>query len=238
MQFHATNKDKNFNIKVPASCTTDKPPKLLTPPPLTVWAVQGENVTIKALYKGDFDDISEANLLAYWLITTLDGSTRCIYPTDNYTSYYVTTNDCLPADYCYFTVSIEIESLTLDLSQTNLTSVVLWLDDLKSFNPGNSILGMSVLLGYYNCVSFVLIVVYVYPTLVEQLPPNANNTCIELHEGKSTEFRCKYTAILIQTSPLPLGNLTKYLYTITPVTIQSLLIMGLILLMPTVFCQD
>ena len=33
-----------------------------------------------------------------------------------------------------------------------------------------------------------------YPTLVEQLPPNANNTCIELYEGHSTEFGCKYTA--------------------------------------------
>ena len=144
---------KKFNIKVLKSCITDKPPKLLVAPPSTVWAVQGENVTIKALYKGDFDDISEGNLLAYWRITTLDSNTRYIYPTNNYTSYYVTTDRCLPTDCCYFTVSIEIKSLTLDLSQANVSSAVVWLDDLNSFNPGNSTLGMNVLLEYYNCVS-------------------------------------------------------------------------------------
>ena len=64
--------------------------------------------------------------------------------------------DCLPTDCCYFNVSIEIESLTLDLSQANLTSAVVWLD-LKSFNPGNSTLGMNVLLGFLNVCKYTFL---------------------------------------------------------------------------------
>ena len=135
-----TNK---MTIKVLPSCITDRPPKLLTPPPLTVRAVQRESVTIKAVYKGNINE----DLLAYWCVTTLDDS-RCIFPTDNDTTYQVTTDGCPPTnvDCCYFSVSIHIKSLTLNLSQANLTSEAVWLEDPTSFNAGNSTLGMDVLL--------------------------------------------------------------------------------------------
>ena len=117
----------------------------MTPPPRVVQAVQGENITIKAVYKGN---IKDPNLLVYWCVATLDGNHRCILLTDNDTVYNVTTDGCPPsdADCCYFTVSIEIKSLTLDLSQANLTSTVAWLQNSTSFNPGNTTLSMNVLL--------------------------------------------------------------------------------------------
>ena len=75
-----------FTIKVPPSCESDynKPPELLTPPPRVVRAVQGENITIKAQYKGNIED---PNLLAYWCVATLDGNHLCILSTDNDTVY-------------------------------------------------------------------------------------------------------------------------------------------------------
>ena len=98
-----------------------------------------------AQYKGN---IKDSNLLPFWCVTTLGDNHRCILPTDNDTVYNVTTDGCLPtkADCCYFTVSIEIKSLTLDLSYANLTSAAAWLQNLTSFNPGNTTLGMNVLL--------------------------------------------------------------------------------------------
>ena len=117
----------------------------MTPPPPVVQAVQGENITIKAVYKGN---IKDTNLLSFWCVATLDGNHQCILPTDNDTVYNVTTDGCPPTDVdcCYFTVSIKIKSLTLDQSQANLTSAAVWLQNVTSFNPGNSILGMNVLL--------------------------------------------------------------------------------------------
>ena len=134
-------------LKVPASCEVryDEPPHLNTPPPPVVQAVQGESVTIKAEYKGNIND---PNLLAYWCVTTLDGN-HCIYPTDNDAIYDVMTiHSCPPTDpdCCYFTTAIEIKSLTLDLSQANLTSAAIWLQNKTSFNPGNTTLGMDVML--------------------------------------------------------------------------------------------
>ena len=110
------------------------------------------------MYKGD---IKDPNLLAYWCVTTLDGNHRCIYPADNDSVYNVTT-DGSPAtildyiyqfffSYYYFTLTIEIKSLTLDLSQANLTSTAKWQQNSVSFNSSNSTLGMNVLL-YYNAV--------------------------------------------------------------------------------------
>ena len=46
----------------------------------------------------------------------------------------------------------------------------------------------------FYCLLYVFVVVYVYPTLVEQLPSNLNSKCIEVNEGQSTEFGCKYLA--------------------------------------------
>ena len=123
-----------------------KPPELQTPPPLVVQAVQGNSVTIKAVYKGD---IKNTNLLTYWCVTTPDGNHRCIYPADNDSIYNVmTTDDCstTEVDYCYFTVAIEIKSLTLDHSQATLTSKAEWQQTPTSCNSGNSTLGMNVLL--------------------------------------------------------------------------------------------
>ena len=136
-----------FTIKVPEKCESDysKPLDLLTPPPLVVQAVQGETVTIKAVYKGNIND---PNLLAYWCVTTLDGN-HCIFPTDNDTIYNVmTVYSCPPTnvDCCYFNVSIEIKSLTLNLSRASLTSIAVWTQNPESFNPGNSTLGMNVIL--------------------------------------------------------------------------------------------
>ena len=106
---------------------------------------------IKAVYKGDSKD---HYLQTSWCITTLDGDHRCIYPADNDAIYNVTT-DGSPAtildyiyqsvySYYYFTLTIEINSLTLNLSQANLTSKAVWLLNPESFNPGNSTLGMNV----------------------------------------------------------------------------------------------
>ena len=96
------------------------------------------------MYKGNIND---PNLLAYWCVTTLDGS-RCIFPNDNDTIYQVTTDGCPPTsvDCCYFSVSIHIRLLTLHQSQDNLKSEAVWLEDPTSFNAGNSTLGMNVLL--------------------------------------------------------------------------------------------
>ena len=118
---------------------------MLIPLPHVVQAVKGENITIKAVYKGNIED---PTLLLFWCITTLDGNHHCILSTDNDTVYNMTTDGCPPtdADCCYFTVAIEIKSLTLDLSQANLTSAAAWLQNPKSFNQGNSTLGMNVLL--------------------------------------------------------------------------------------------
>ena len=130
-----------------------KPPELLTPSPPVVQAVQGESVIIKAVYKGD---IKDPNLLAYWCVTTLDGNHRCIRPADNDSVYNVTTDSSLATilDYTHqfffsyynFTLAIEIKSLTLDLSQANLTSTAVWRQNSASFNSSNSTLGMNVLL--------------------------------------------------------------------------------------------
>ena len=97
------------------------------------------------MYKGN---IKERNLLPFWCVATLDGNYRCILPNDNDTVYNVTTDGCPPTDVdcCYFTVSIKIKSLTLGLSQANLTSAVAWLQNTTAFNPGNSTLGMNVIL--------------------------------------------------------------------------------------------
>ena len=136
-----------YTIQVPQSCESDytKPPELLIPPPPVVQAVKGENITIMAWYKGNFQD---PNLLPFWCIATLDDHHRCILPTDNDTVYNVTTDGCPPtkADCCYFTVFIKIPSLTFDLSQANLTSAAAWLQNLTLYNPGNTTLGMNVLL--------------------------------------------------------------------------------------------
>ena len=183
----------NLCYKVPEKCESDynNPPKLQTPPPLVVQAVQGESITIKAEYKGNIND---PNLLAYWCVTTLDGN-HCIFPTDNDTSYNVTTIHSCPStdpDCCYFTTAIEIKSLTLDLSQANLTSAAIWLQNPKSFNPGNTTLGMDVILLCYNAVSTSLTVVNVFPTLDKWLP--SPNNSVEIDEGQSTEFMCVYNA--------------------------------------------
>ena len=132
--------------EVPASCDSDynDPPELITPPPRVVQAVEEQSITIKAVYKGN---IKEPNLLAYWCVTTLDGNHHCIYPADN-DSVYSVSDGCPPSnvDCCYFSVAIEIKSLTLELSQANLTSKAVWLQNRKSFNPGYTTLGMDILL--------------------------------------------------------------------------------------------
>ena len=143
----------NLRYKVPEKCESDynNAPKLQTPPPLVVQAVQGESITIKAEYKGNVND---PNLLAYWCVTTLDGN-RCIFTTDNDTSYNVTTiRSCLPTDpdCCYFNVSIKIKSLTLDLSQAILTSEAVWLQNPTVFNPGNSTLSKNPPLKCFNAM--------------------------------------------------------------------------------------
>ena len=85
-------------------------------------------------------------MLPFWCVVTLNGHQRCILPTDNDTVYNVMTDGCRPTDVdcCDFTVSIEIKSLTFDLSYANLTSAAAWLQNLTSFNPGNTTLGMNV----------------------------------------------------------------------------------------------
>ena len=139
--------------EVPASCDSDynDPPELITPPPRVIQAVEEQSITIKAVYKGN---IKEPNLLAYWCVTTLDGNHRCIYPADNDSVYSVTTDGCPPTnvDCCYFSVAIKIISLKFDLSQANLTSVAVWRQNSTSFDPGNSTLGMNVLLQCFNAV--------------------------------------------------------------------------------------
>ena len=95
------------------------------------------------------------------------------------------------------------------------------------------------------CVSIrvLIVVVYVYPTLVEQLPSNAKNKCIEHYEGKSTEFGCKYRAstdpnVTITTwkfKEIPLHHNSSHHTIITdygtdPININSVL-SGLIIIM-------
>ena len=115
-----------------------RPPLLKIPPPPIVQAVQGTSVIIKAIYAGHYDD----NLLAFWCVLKRDGDYHCFYPNDNTTVYNVTTNGCLPPNFdcCYFIISIEIQSLTFDLSGAKLTSMAGWNQRDPSYCVGNSTL--------------------------------------------------------------------------------------------------
>lgn len=124
----------------------DKSPELLIPPPSIVQAVQGESIIIKALYKG-----IEDHLLAVWVVTTPDGH-HYILPTNNYTNYNTTIMHNCSVDYCYFTVAIEIKSLTLNLSQANLINVAMHQKNFTSTKSCNSRVGMNVLLKCFNVV--------------------------------------------------------------------------------------
>ena len=124
---------------------------MLTPPPSVVQAVEGYSVTVKATFKGKND----INLGAYWCITTQDESyEHCYSSTDHDDNYSVTVDGCLPSDpyCCNFTVAFTVKSLTHNLSMARLTSRVFWLQNTTAFEPGNSILGMNVVLGCFNCI--------------------------------------------------------------------------------------
>ena len=74
----------------------------------------------------------------------------------------------------------------------HLTSRVFWLQNASAFEPGNSVLGMNVILECFSCIITSIVVLYVHPVLHKWHPPSSK--CVELYEGQSTDFTCIYTA--------------------------------------------
>ena len=138
-----------YNIKVPPSCEDyySKPPQLKTAPPLVIQAVEGHSVTITAQYKGNKDD---KNLGVYWCVFKTQEDYYCYNLNEN-DNYNVSTDGCPPGNEncCYFTVLLKIKSVTRNLT---LQSMVVWQWDPQSFIPGNSSLGMSLILECFNCI--------------------------------------------------------------------------------------
>ena len=137
-----------INVSVLPKCRNNysRPPPLKIPPPSVVQAVQGMSSIIKATYSGNYND---SNLLAFWCIAKQDGYYHCFFPTDNNTVYSVTTNGCVATNFdcCYFSVSIEIRSLSLNLSGAELSSMAGWNQLDPTYSVGNSTLSMS----YIKC---------------------------------------------------------------------------------------
>ena len=137
-----------YNIKVPPICEVDynKPPQLKIAPPSVVEAVEGHSVTITAQYEGNEDD---RNLGIYWCVFKTQDDYYCYNLTED-DNYIVSTDGCPPGheNCCYFTVLLKIKSVTRNLT---LQSMVVWYQDPQNFIPGNSSLGMNLILKCFNC---------------------------------------------------------------------------------------
>ena len=127
---------------------------MLTRPPSVVQAVEGYSASVEATFEGKID----TNLWAYWCITTEDKNYHCYSSSDHDDNYSVTIDGCPPNDpyCCNFTVTFTITSLTHNLSMAHLTSRVFWLQNASAFEPGNSVLGMNVILECFVVLSLLL----------------------------------------------------------------------------------
>ena len=101
--------------------------------------------------------MNDNNLGVYWCVYKTQHDYYCYNSTENDDNYTVSIDGCPPdnPNCCYFTVLLKIQSVTRNLT---LQSMVVWQQDPRNYIPGNSKLGMSLILGcfvvdnlYYSC---------------------------------------------------------------------------------------
>ena len=116
--------------------------------------MEGHSVTVMAQYEGNEDD---PNLGVYWCVYKTLHDYYCYNTTEEDDNYIVKTDGCPTHNKtcCYFTVLLTIQSVTRDLT---LQTIIVWLQNPGIFIPGNSSLGMGLII--LGCFKLLLIVYY------------------------------------------------------------------------------
>ena len=126
----------------------------------------------------------------YWCVYLTQYNYHCYNQAKDIGNYVVRTDGCtFGSDCCHFTVILKIRSISLNLSNIILQSMVVWLDSGK-YMLGNSTLGISPIIRIFNGCSLYIVVVNPWPTLVSQLP----SQYVELNEGEAINLTCIYHA--------------------------------------------